>query len=219
MNFTNQDIMNLRERCGVGITDCKKALTECNGDIEKAIDYLREKGIATAAKKSARIAAEGIVDSYIHLGGKVGVLVEVNCETDFVARGDKFKELVHDIALHIAAARPEYVDNTEIPEEKIENEKKILREQAKLENKPEAVIEKMVEGRIKKYFEEVCLLDQKFVKNPDKTIRDLVVEATSTIGEKISVRRFIRFQMGEGLEKRKDNFAEEINSQLEKLNK
>ena len=178
--------------------------------MEKAVELLREKGMASAAKKAGRIAAEGIVDSYIHLGGKVGVLLEVNCETDFVARGDKFKALVHDIALHIAAAKPEFVNEDEIPAEKLAQERKILTEQAMNEPKPKpaAVIEKMVEGRIKKYLEEIVLMDQKFVKNPDKTIRDLVNEATASIGEKISVRRFVRFEMGEGLEKRKDNFGE-----------
>ena len=212
------DIMALRERTGVGINDCKKALEEANGDMEKAVELLREKGMASAAKKAGRIAAEGIVDSYIHLGGKVGVLLEVNCETDFVARGDKFKALVHDIALHIAAAKPEFVNEDEIPAEKLAQERKILTEQAMNEPKPKpaAVIEKMVEGRIKKFLEEIVLMDQKFVKNPDKTIRDLVNEATASIGEKISVRRFVRFEMGEGLEKRKDNFADEINEQLAK---
>ena len=212
------DIMALRERTDVGINDCKKALEEANGDMEKAVELLREKGMASAAKKAGRIAAEGIVDSYIHLGGKVGVLLEVNCETDFVARGDKFKALVHDIALHIAAAKPEFVNEDEIPAEKLAQERKILTEQAMNEPKPKpaAVIEKMVEGRIKKYLEEIVLMDQKFVKNPDKTIRDLVNEATASIGEKISVRRFVRFEMGEGLEKRKDNFADEINEQLAK---
>jgi len=216
--MTLQDITILRDRTGVGMMDCKKALEAANGDIEKAIDYLREKGIATAAKKSSRIAAEGIVDSYIHLGGKVGVLLEVNCETDFVSRGEKFKTFVHDIALHIAAAKPEYVDISEIPAEIIENEKKILKEQALNEPKPKpaAVIEKMVEGRIKKFYEENVLMEQKFVKNPDVTIRNLVVEATATIGEKISIRRFVRYEMGEGIEKRKDNFADEINKMTQK---
>ncbi len=218
MNISGKDVMALRERTGAGISDCKKCLEEAEGNIEKAIELLREKGMASAAKKAGRIAAEGIVDSYIHMGGKVGVLVEVNCETDFVARGDKFKELVHDIALHIAAAKPEFVSAEEIPADKIENEKRILREQAMNEPKPKpaAVIDKMVEGRIQKYFEEVALLEQKFVKDPSKTVKQLVAEATGTIGEKISIRRFVRFEMGEGLEKRKDNFAEEINEQLAK---
>lgn len=217
--FTVNDIQVLRERTGVGMMDCKKALTETNGDIEKAIEYLREKGIAGAAKRAGRIAAEGIVDSYIHLGGKVGVLLEVNCETDFVAKSDKFKELVHDISLHIAAAKPEVVSVDEMPKDKIEAEKKIIREQAKNEPKPkpDAVIEKMVEGRIKKYLEESVLMEQKFVKNPDKTIAEIVNEAVASIGEKISIRRFTRYEMGEGIEKRKDNFAEEINEQLAKM--
>ncbi|MDD4002845.1 MAG: translation elongation factor Ts, partial [Clostridia bacterium] len=175
------DITALRSRTGVGITDCKNALEATGGDIEKAVEYLREKGIASAAKKAGRIAAEGLVDSYIHLGGKVGVLLEVNCETDFVARGDKFKTLVHDIALHIAAAKPEYVSVDDIPAEIIEKEKRILREQALNEPKPKPanVIEKMVEGRLNKFFEENVLLQQKFIKNPDITIKDLVGEATS----------------------------------------
>ncbi len=216
--MTVQDITTLRERTGVGMMDCKKALEATGGDIEKAVEYLREKGIATAAKKATRIAAEGVVDSYIHLGGKVGVLVEVNCETDFVARGDKFKEFVHDIALHIAAAKPEFVNVEDVPADVIESEKKILKEQALNEPKPKpaAVIDKMVEGRIKKYYEETVLLEQKFIKNPDITIRDLVIQCTATIGEKISIRRFARFEMGEGIEKRKDNFAEEINKMTQK---
>lgn len=212
MAFSLSDVQTLRERTGVGMMDCKKALEASNGDIEKAVEYLREKGIASAAKKASRIAAEGMVDSYIHMGGKIGVLVEVNCETDFVARGEKFKELVHDIALQIAAAKPEYVSIEEVPAEVIEKEKKILKEQALNEPKPKpaAVIDKMVEGKIKKFYEDYVLLEQKFVKNPDITIRDLVAGAIAATGEKISVRRFVRYEMGEGLEKRKDNFADEI---------
>ena len=196
--------------------DCKKALTETNGDMEKAVEFLREKGIATAAKKAGRIAAEGVVDSYIHMGGKVGVLVEVNCETDFVARGDKFKELVHDVALQIAAAKPLYVSREEVPAETIEKEKEILRVQAINEGKPAAIAEKMVEGRIKKYYEDFCLLDQKFVKDPEKTVNDIIVEATAQIGEKISVRRFVRYEMGEGLEKKSENLADEVAKQVAK---
>jgi elongation factor Ts len=212
------DITALRNRTGVGITDCKKALEATGGDIDKAVEYLREKGIASAAKKADRIAAEGIVDSYIHLGGRVGVLLEVNCETDFVARGDKFKALVHDIALHIAAAKPEYVSVNDIPAETIEKEKKILREQALNEPKPKPanVIEKMVEGRLNKFYEESVLLQQKYIKNPDITINDLIGEATSAIGEKISVRRFVRYELGEGIEKRKDNLADEISKMTQK---
>ena len=217
MAITASDVNALRQKTGVGMMDCKKALTEANGDMDKAVEILREKGMATAAKKAGRIAAEGIVDSYIHMGGKVGVLVEVNCETDFVARGDQFKELVHDIALQIAAAKPLYVTKEEVPAEVLEEEKKILKVQAMNEGKPEAIAEKMVEGRIRKFYEEVVLNEQKFVKNPDMTIGQMVAEATGSIGEKITIRRFVRFEMGEGLEKRKDNFAEEINAQVAKM--
>ena len=215
-NFTASDVMNLRQQTGAGMMDCKKALTEANGDMEKAVEFLREKGIATAAKKAGRIAAEGVVDSYIHMGGKVGVLVEVNCETDFVARGEKFKELVHDVALQIAAAKPLYVSREEVPAETIEKEKEILRVQAINEGKPAAIAEKMVEGRIKKYYEDFCLLDQKFVKDPEKTVSDIIVEATAQIGEKISVRRFVRYEMGEGLEKKSENLADEVAKQVAK---
>lgn len=215
-NFTASDVMNLRQQTGAGMMDCKKALTETNGDMEKAVEFLREKGIATAAKKAGRIAAEGVVDSYIHMGGKVGVLVEVNCETDFVARGEKFKELVHDVALQIAAAKPLYVSREEVPAETIEKEKEILRVQAINEGKPAAIAEKMVEGRIKKYYEDFCLLDQKFVKDPEKTVSDIIVEATAQIGEKISVRRFVRYEMGEGLEKKRENLADEVAKQVAK---
>ena len=215
-NFTASDVMNLRQQTGAGMMDCKKALTETNGDMEKAVEFLREKGIATAAKKAGRIAAEGVVDSYIHMGGKVGVLVEVNCETDFVARGEKFKELVHDVALQIAASKPLYVSRDEVPAETLEKEKEILRIQAINEGKPAAIAEKMVEGRIKKYYEDFCLLDQKFVKDPDKTVNDVIVEATAQIGEKISVRRFVRYEMGEGLEKKNENLAEEVAKQVAK---
>ena len=303
-------VMDLRGRTGCGMMDCKKALAACDGDIEKAIDYLREKGLAKAAKKQSRIAAEGLVgayvcekcntgalvevncetdfvantpefkqmvndiakqivvsdpadvdallatkldgtegtvgdmitektakigekisvrrfvryaakngtvDSYIHMGGKVGVLVEVNCETDFVARGDQFKELVHDIALQIAAAKPLYVTKEEVPAEVLEEEKKILKVQAMNEGKPEAIAEKMVAGRIKKYYEDFCLLEQPFVKDSSKTINQLITEAIASIGEKITVRRFARFEMGEGIEKKKDDLAEEVEKQVSKM--
>ena len=217
--FTASDVMNLRQRTGAGMMDCKKALTESNGDVEKAVEILREKGIATAAKKASRIAAEGVVESYIHMGGKVGVLVEVNCETDFVARGDKFKGLVHDIALHIAAAKPEYVNAEEVPAEILEKEKDILRQQALNEGKPEKIVDRMVEGRIKKYYEDFCLMDQKFVKDPDKTVSQIVTDAIAAIGEKITVRRFVRYEMGEGLAKKNENFADEVQAQADKLKK
>ena len=219
MNFTAQDVKTLRERTGAGMMDCKNALVECDGDMDKAVDYLREKGIAKAAKKAGRIAAEGIVDSYIHMGGKVGVLLEVNCETDFVARGDQFKELVHDIALQIAAANPSYVTVDEVPADVIEKEKEILRAQAIEEGKPEKIIEKMVEGRIKTFYDENCLVCQKFVKDPSKTIEQLVVEATATIGEKIAIRRFARFEMGEGLQKKSENLADAVAEQVSSMQK
>lgn len=219
MSFTANDVMTLRQRTGAGMMDCKKALVETDGDMDKAVDYLREKGIAKAAKKAGRIAAEGIVDSYIHMGGKVGVLLEVNCETDFVARGDQFKELVHDIALQIAASNPQYVTVEEVPAEVIEKEKEILRAQAIEEGKPEKIVDKMVEGRIKTFYDENCLLCQKFVKDPSKTIEQLVVEATATIGEKIAVRRFVRFEMGEGLQKKSENLADEVAAQVSSMQK
>ena len=219
MEFTAQDVKTLRERTGAGMMDCKNALKECDGDMEKAIDYLREKGILKAAKKAGRIAAEGLVDSYIHMGGKVGVLLEVNCETDFVAKGDMFKNLVHDIALHIAAANPSYVTVEEVPAEVIEKEKSILRAQALEEGKPEKIVDKMVEGRIKTFYEDNCLLCQKFVKDSSKTIEQVVIEATAQIGEKISIRRFVRFEMGEGLQKKEENFADEIQAQVNAMKK
>ena len=219
MSFTANDVMTLRQRTGAGMMDCKKALIETDGDMEKAVDYLREKGIAKAAKKAGRIAAEGIVDSYIHMGGKVGVLLEVNCETDFVARGEQFKELVHDIALQIAAANPSYVTIDEVPADVIEKEKEILRAQAIEEGKPEKIVEKMVEGRIKTFYDENCLVCQKFVKDPSKTIEQLVVEATATIGEKIAIRRFARFEMGEGLQKKSENLADAVAEQVSSMQK
>ena len=210
------DVKQLREKTGAGMMDCKHALTEANGAMEKAIKILREKGLASAAKKAGRIAAEGIVDSYIHLGGKIGVLVEVNCETDFVAKTPVFRQLVKDIAMQIAAANPLYLEPADVPAEVLEKEKEILRAQALNEGKPEKIIDKMVEGRLQKYYKEFCLLEQAFVKDPEKTIRDLVNEKIAEIGEKISIRRFVRYEMGEGLEKRKDNFAEEVMKQASK---
>lgn len=208
--FTAQDIAKLRAMTGAGMMDCKKALTESNGDMDGAVKFLREKGMAAAAKKADRIAAEGVVGSYIHMGGKIGVLVEVNCETDFVAKSDQFQQLVKDIAMQIAAAKPLYVNSNEVPADVLESEKEILRTQALNEGKPAQIVEKMVEGRIKKYYQDFCLMDQPFVKNPDLTIATLINEATLKIGEKISIRRFTRYEMGEGLEKRVDNLAEEV---------
>ncbi len=219
MSFTAQDVKALRERTGSGMMDCKKALTETNGDMEKAIDYLREKGMAKAAKKAGRIAAEGIVDSYIHMGGKIGVLLEINCETDFVARGDQFKNLAHDICLHIAAANPLYLTKEEVPADVLEREKAVLKAQALEEGKPLNIVEKMVEGRIKSFYDDNCLLNQKFVKDPSKTIEQLVIEATATIGEKIAIRRFVRYEMGEGLQKKSENLADEVAAQVEAMKK
>ncbi len=207
-------VKELREKTGAGMMDCKKALTETNGDMEKAIDFLREKGLASAAKKSGRIAAEGMVWSYIHGGGRIGVLVEVNCETDFVAKNDQFKTLANDIAMQIAAAKPSYVSREEVPAEVIEHEKDVLMKQAINEGKPENIAQKMVEGRIKKWYGENCLVDQAFIKDPDKTVQDVINETIATIGENIKVRRFVRYERGEGLEKRQENFAEEVMSQI-----
>lgn len=196
--------------------DCKKALEDANGDMEKATDLLRERGLAAAAKKAGRIASEGLVESYIHGGGRIGVLVEVNCETDFVAKTDAFREFVKDIAMQIAAANPKYVRREDVPEEELERERTVLRNQALNEGKPEKIVDKMVEGRIGKYYEENCLLEQAFIKDPDKTIQQLLQEKIAAIGENISIRRFARFELGEGLEKRQDNFAEEVMAQVKK---
>ena len=205
-------VKELRERTGAGMMDCKKALSATDGDLEKAIDFLREKGLAAAAKKAGRVAAEGLVEAYIHGGGRTGVLVEVNCETDFVAKTDAFKELVKDIAMHIAATNPSYLKREEVPTAELEHEQAVLAEQARNEGKPEKIIEKMVAGRIEKYYKEVCLMEQPFVKDPDKTISDLITESIAKIGENISIRRFTRYQLGEGIEKKEENFAEEVMS-------
>lgn len=205
-------VKELRERTGAGMMDCKKALSATDGDLEKAIDFLREKGLAAAAKKAGRVAAEGLVEAYIHGGGRIGVLVEVNCETDFVAKTDAFKELVKDIAMHITATNPSYLKREEVPTAELEHEQAVLAEQARNEGKPEKIIEKMVAGRIEKYYKEVCLMEQPFVKDPDKTISDLITESIAKIGENISIRRFTRYQLGEGIEKKEENFAEEVMS-------
>ena len=205
-------VKELRERTGAGMMDCKKALAATEGDMDKAIDFLREKGLAAAAKKAGRIAAEGMVESYIHGGGRIGVLVEVNCETDFVAKTDAFKSLVKDIAMHIAAANPSYLRREEVPAAELEHEKMVLSEQARNEGKPEKIIEKMVTGRIEKYYKEVCLLEQPFVKDSDKTISDLITESIAKIGENIAIRRFTRYQLGEGIEKKQEDFAAEVMS-------
>jgi len=209
-------VKELRETTGAGMMDCKKALVETNGNMEKAIEYLREKGLAAAAKKSGRIAAEGVVASYIHMGGKIGVLVEVNCETDFVAKTEKFKELARNIAMQIAASKPEFIKKEEVPHELIEKEKEILRAQALNEGKPESIVDKMVEGRIEKYYKDVCLLEQPFIKDSDKTVSKMISEAIVEIGENINIRRFSRYELGEGIEKKKDDFAAEVMAEVNK---
>lgn len=213
-------VKELRERTQAGMMDCKKALVESNGNMDAAVEYLREKGLAAANKKSGRIAAEGAVDSYIHMGGKIGVLVEINCETDFVGKTDTFKSLCHDVAMHIAAAAPEYVSKDEIPAARLEEERRIAREQVmndeKNSKKPEAIIEKIVDGRIEKFCKEICLLDQPFVKNPDITIAQLLQEATLATGEKTTIRRFVRYQLGEGIEKKQSDLAAEIAAMTKK---
>ncbi|MCW3490858.1 translation elongation factor Ts [Dethiobacter alkaliphilus] len=203
-------VKELRDKTGAGMMDCKKALNETNGDVEKAVEYLREKGLAAAAKKAGRIAAEGVVDAYIHMGGKIGVLVEVNCETDFVARTDDFREFVRDVAMQIAATNPQYLSREEVPEEMLEKEREILRAQALNEGKPEKVVEKIIAGRIEKYYAENCLLEQAFIRDTDKSITDLLKDKIAKIGENISIRRFTRYEMGEGLEKKGCNLAEEV---------
>lgn len=214
MKISASMVKDLRDRTGAGMMDCKKALQETNGDIEKAIEYLREKGIAKAAHKSGRIASEGIVESYIHGGGRIGVLVEVNIETDFAAKNEDFRAFVRDVAMQIAAMNPQYVGRDEVPADHIEKEKEILKVQAINEGKPDHIAEKMVIGRIEKYYNEICLLEQPFIKENDKTVEDVLKEKISTIGENIKIRRFTRFEMGEGLEKKEENFADEVAQQI-----
>ncbi len=211
-------VKSLREKTGAGMIDCKNALVEAAGNEEQAIELLRKKGMATAGKKAGRVTAEGAVGSYIHMGGKVGVLVEVNCESDFVARGEEFQQLVKDVAMHIAASSPSYLNRDEVPQDVVAKEKEITLEQLKNDpknaNKPADVLEKIIEGRLNKYFEEVALLEQPFVKDPAKTIGELIAEKIGTIKENISVRRFTRYKMGEGLEKKADDFAAEVASMV-----
>lgn len=213
MAITAAQVKELREATGVGMMECKKALTETNGDMDKAMEWLRKKGIASAEKKAGRVAAEGVVEAYIHMGGKIGVMVEVNCETDFVAKTPEFHAFVRDIAMHIAAANPTYLNREEVPAEILDKEREILRAQALNEGKPEKIVDRMVEGRVEKYYKEVCLLEQPFVKNPDVTIQQMITEKIAKIGEKITVRRFTRYKMGEGLEKRVNDLAAEVAAQ------
>lgn len=213
MAISSALIKELREISGAGMLDCKKALDETNGDLEKAIDLLREKGLSQAAKKAGRIASEGIVEAYIH-GGRIGVIVEVNTETDFVAKNEDFRAFVKDVAMQIAATNPKYVSREEVSQDDIEREKEVLTQQALNEGKPANIVEKMVEGRIDKFYKEICLLEQPFIKDPDNTVEKLLAEKIAKIGENIKIRRFTRYEVGEGIEKKEENFAEEVAKQM-----
>jgi elongation factor Ts len=213
MEITAGAVKELRERTGAGMMDCKKALQETGGDLNAAAEYLQKKQLASVDKKAGRIATEGVIGSYIHMGGRIGVLVEINCETDFVARNEAFQGFVKDVTMHIAAAAPTVVSVEELPADVLAKQREIFIAQAIEEGKPAAIAEKMVEGRVKKWERGQALLEQPFVKDPDKTMRDLVAEITASIGEKISIRRFVRFEVGEGLEKKVDNFAAEVAAQ------
>lgn len=202
MEISMELIKDLRQRTGAGVVDCKVALHEAKGDTDKAIEHLRRKGLATAAKKAGRIATDGLVSSYIHAGGKIGVLVEVNCETDFVAKTEDFQSFVKNMAMQIAAASPQYVRREEVPQTVLDKEKEIYRAQALESKKPEKVIDKIVEGKLERFYSEVCLLEQTYVKDGDMTIKDVVDALIAKIGENIQIRRFARFQLGEGLQSR-----------------
>ncbi len=210
MEINARQVQELRVETGAGMMDCKKALSETKGDFEKAVEYLRKKGLSASANKAGRTAAEGTVHSYIHGGGKIGVLLEVNCETDFVARNPDFQQFAKDVAMHIAASAPRYVGREEVPADVVAKEKEILKAQVMEQGKPENIAEKIVTGRIDKFFKEICLLEQPFVKDTDKSVEQLLNEMVAKIGEKIVVRRFMRYQLGEGLKKRSEDFAAEV---------
>lgn len=216
MATTAKDVAALRAQTGAGMLDCKKALDETGGDMEKAIEWLRKRGVAKAAKRAGKVTAEGAVSSYIHGAGKVGVLVEVNCETDFVAKNEQFQALVRDIAMHIAAVGPEYLSREDVPAERVEKEKDVYREQLANEGKPADIIEKIIEGKLNKFYSEICLLDQAYIKDEDKTITELLTTKTGEIGEKISIRRFTRYVLGEGIEKEVHDLAADVAEQLNK---
>lgn len=217
-DITASSIKSLREKTGAGMVDCKNALVEAGGDETQAVEILRKKGMASADKKAGRVTAEGAVGSYIHMGGKVGVMVEINCESDFVARGEEFQQLVKDVSMHVAATDPRFLKREDVPAEVLDKEREILSEQLKNDpknaNKPEDVLNKIIDGRLNKYYEENVLLDQPFVKDPSKTIGELVSEKIASIKENISIRRYTRYKMGEGIEKRKDDFAAEVASMV-----
>ncbi|HWP42431.1 MAG TPA: translation elongation factor Ts [Blastocatellia bacterium] len=216
--ITPAAIKALREKTGAGMMECKSALTEAAGNEEKAIEILRKRGLATATKKSSRVAAEGMVDAYIHAGGKIGVLVEVNCETDFVARGEDFRSFVHDLAMHVTAAEPRFITKEDVPAEVLEKEREIALEQARSDpknaNKPQQVLDKIVEGRLTKFYQETCLMEQPFIKDQNITVGDLVRQMISKTGENIKVRRFTRYKMGEGLDKRVSDLGAEVQELL-----
>ena len=208
-------LKELREKTQAGIADCKKALEACGNDMAKAVDYLREKGLSTAVKKSGRVASEGVVESYIHGNGRIGVLIEVNCETDFVARNAIFKQFVKDMAMQIAASQPLYIAKEDVPQEALDREANVLKAQALNEGKPEKIIEKIVQGRMSKYYEDFCLLEQSFVKEPELKVSDVLTQTIAKLNENIKIRRFVRYEMGEGLAKKEENFAEEVQKQLQ----
>ena len=210
MSISATDVKELREKTGAGMMDCKKALEETKGNFEQAVDWLRAKGLSKAAKKSGRIAAEGLVTSYIHAGGRIGVLLEVNSETDFVARNEEFQNFCRDVAMHIAALGPQFVQQTDIDETTREREKSVLKAKAIEEGKKPEFLEKILDGQVKKWASEICLMDQKFVKNPDKTVGEMLQDLIAKIGENLVIRRFSRFELGEGIEKKKEDFASEV---------
>ena len=196
MNITSQMVKDLRDKTGAGMMDCKKALSENDGDMEKAIDFLRQKGLAVAAKRAGRATSEGVIETYIHAGGKLGVMVELNCETDFVAKTDDFREFARDVAMHVAAANPVSLSREDVPADIVERERQIYVQQALDSGKPANIVEKMVVGKIDRYLSEICLLEQQFVKNPEKSIQDMLTELIGKMGENVSIRRFVRYQVG-----------------------
>ena len=214
VKISAEDIKTLRERTGAGLMDCKKALGECEGDMDKAIEYLRKKGRAAAAKKAGRIATEGSVSAYIHMNNRVGVLLEVNCETDFVAATEDFKAFCADVAMQIAAMNPQVVGRDQVDQAQVENERRVLREKAIAEGKPEKIVDKIVDGQINKYYSEICLLEQKFIKDDKKSIEQVLSELVAKIGENVKIRRFTRYELGEGLEKKSQDFAAEVAAQV-----
>jgi len=213
MEISAQQVKELRERTGAGMMECKGALREAEGNLDRAVTLLRERGLAAAAKKAGRIAADGQVASYIHAGGRIGVLLEVNCETDFVAKTPDFQALVRDVALHVAASSPRFVSRDEVDAPTLEQERQIYRAQALATGKPAAVVEKIVDGKMDRFYEETCLLEQPFVKDPERTVQDIVNAAVAQMGENIRIRRFVRFELGEGLARRQDDFAAEVQAQ------